>query len=107
MCDYSHECNATCTHRTYSFKFLVSVLTKILLVVFLGGVSLTLRHRLDCKVMTKDKIDQYHGEMCPIEADEFLAPTVTSKFSALSLNHPTVIPTTTDRETESAHHLVS
>ncbi|XP_065891465.1 NAD kinase-like [Dysidea avara] len=68
-----------------------------------GGVSLTLRHRLDCKVMTKDKIDQYHGETCPMEAEEFLAPTVTSKFSALSLN-PTNI--TIDKETESAHYLV-
>ena len=54
--------------------------------------------------MTKDKIDQYHGETCPIEAEEFLAPTVTSKFSALSLN-PTNI--TIDKETESAHYLVS
>ena len=68
----------------------------------LGGVSLTLRHRLECKVMTKEKIDLYHGQTCPMDAEEFLAPTVTSKFSSFSLN-----PADTEKETESAHYLVS
>ena len=35
--------------------------------------------------MTKDHIDQYHGDMCPLDVDEFNNPTVmTSKFSALT-----------------------
>lgn len=49
-----------------------------------GGVSLTMRHRLECLVTTKDHIDLYHDDMCPLDAEEFHNPTVISKFSALT-----------------------
>jgi len=78
------------------------------LYIILGGVSLTMRHRLECKVTSKDYVDQYHGEQCPLDVDEFNNPTVTSKFSALSLSPK--LPTSIDskrKETVLNKYLVS
>lgn len=73
-----------------------------------GGVSLTMRHRLECKVTTKDHVDQYYGDMCPLDVEEFNNPTVMSKFSALTTSPK--MPTSMDnnkKETVINTYLVS